>query len=291
MAMVPRLGSLRIIALPLVRPGANANALKLPIFYSYKIIAPPTIKKTVSPPGFFTRWMPEEGLGKWASHKANTTWTGFGMAPDGTLKKRAFVLGERLMDRLDFEESNLKTIDLSIAPPLKLKGSVEKETQVPLLYPPTALSGPQSLDHLKALVEERIPLHNRGLMLYIFFAILSAPLKLIRNNNPELPLLFLRLAVMVPLERQASKRAAQYIQGLIRSNRIVPAPLTDLNAVYGKPYSAKLTNDSTDVLSREELERAMRTLTMSPEESKDLLRAHEQVLVRVKKKRQEDSIT
>jgi hypothetical protein len=81
--------------------------------------------------------MPEEGLGKWASHKANQTWTGFGMEPDGTLKvqllrcgilqshaswqKRAFQLGERLMDRLDFEESNLKTIDLSIAPPL-LKG-------------------------------------------------------------------------------------------------------------------------------------------------------------------------
>lgn len=93
MAMVPRLGSMRIIALPLTRPGANTTVSKLPIFYSYKIIAPPPIKETVSPRGLFTRWMPEEGLGKWASHKANQTWTGFGMEPDGTLKVQLLRCG------------------------------------------------------------------------------------------------------------------------------------------------------------------------------------------------------
>ncbi|KAJ7887578.1 mitochondrial K+-H+ exchange-related-domain-containing protein, partial [Mycena olivaceomarginata] len=255
---------------------ANVTA-KIPVFYSYRIVAPPPIKKSVRSDGFFTRRLPEEGLGKWAAHKATTTWTNFGMAPEGTIKKRAFVLGERLMDQLDFEESNLKSIDLSIAPPLELKGS-GKDAQFPLLYPPTVLSGPQSLDHLKALVEERIPIHNRGLMLYIFFAILSAPLKLI-PIIPNFPFYF---CAWRSWSHWKAKRAAQYIQGLIHSNRILPVPLADLNAVYGNPISGTKSNDS-DVLPRGALDQAIRTLEMSLEESKDLLRAHEQVLLRVKK--------
>ncbi|KAJ7246600.1 mitochondrial K+-H+ exchange-related-domain-containing protein [Mycena haematopus] len=267
MAMVSRLGSIRIIALPL-RLGVNNVPSKLPVFYAYRIIAPPPIKKSLNDSrGFFTRWIPEEGLGKWASHKANTMWAGFGMAPERSIKKRAFQLGERLMDRLDFEESNLKTVDLSIVPPLKL----ETETQVPLLYPPTVLSGPQALDHLKALVAERIPIHNRGIMLYIFFAILSAPLKLI-PIIPNFPFYFCAWRTW---SHWKAKRAAQYIQALIHSNRIVPAPLQDLNVVY--PRTATTTSD---VLPRDALDRAMRALSMSPEESKDLLRAHEQVLLR-----------
>jgi hypothetical protein len=62
----------------------------------------------------------------------------------------------------------------------------------------------------------------------------------------------------------------------------VPVPLADLNAVYGNPISGTKSNDS-DVLPRDALDQAIRTLEMSLEESKDLLRAHEQVLLRVKK--------
>ncbi|KAJ6521112.1 mitochondrial K+-H+ exchange-related-domain-containing protein [Mycena capillaripes] len=249
-----------------------------------------------------TRWMPEEGLGKWASHKANQTWTGFGMAPDGTMKKRAFQLGERLMDRLDFEESDLKTIDLSIAPPLEPKDQTVEggnDMQVPLLYPATVFSGPQSLEHLKSLVTDRIPLHNRGLMMWIFvcsipvdkeldlmcffppfsqFAILSAPLKLI-PIIPNFPFYF---CAWRSWSHWKAKRAAEYIQGLIQSNRIVPAPLQELNAVYGSPVRTKLDGSASSILPRERLERAMRALTMTPEESKELLRAHEQVLSRLK---------
>ncbi|KAJ7118567.1 mitochondrial K+-H+ exchange-related-domain-containing protein [Mycena crocata] len=187
MAMVPRsLGSMRILALPLARPtnaSNNSSFRQLPIFYSYKITPPPLLHKTAPPRTILTRWLPDEGLGKWVSHKANRTWADFGLAEKGSLKLRAFQLGERLMDRLDFEESNLKTIDLSIAPPLKVDGKLVetgRDTQVPLLYPFTVLSGPQALDHLKALVDQRISIHSRGVGMWIFFAVLTAPLKLIR---------------------------------------------------------------------------------------------------------------
>jgi len=117
-------------------------------------------------------------------------------------------------------------------------------------------------------------------MLYIFFAILSAPLKLI-PIIPNFPFYF---CAWRSWSHWKAKRAAQYIQGLIHSNRIVPAPLAELNALYGNPAPRAKLNDSTsDVLTRKALERAMRSLTTSPEESKDLLRAHEQVLVRVQK--------
>ncbi|KAJ6515368.1 mitochondrial K+-H+ exchange-related-domain-containing protein [Mycena sanguinolenta] len=262
MAMIPRLSSMRIFALPLVRPGANVSS-KLPVFYAYRINAPPPIKKEPLPRGFFTRWLPEEGLGRWALYQANTTWAGFGAAPERSIKRRAFQLGERLMDQLDFEESNLKTVDLSIAP---------KNTQVPLLYPPSVLSGPQALDHLKALAAERIPTHNRGIMLYIFFAILSAPLKLI-PIIPNFPFYFCAWRTW---SHWKAKRAAEYIQALIHSNRIVPTPLRELEKfVY--PHMAG------EVLSRDALDRAMRVLGMSAEESKELLRAHEQVLLRAGK--------
>ncbi|KAJ7228181.1 mitochondrial K+-H+ exchange-related-domain-containing protein [Mycena pura] len=198
-------GAMRIVALPLLRP-ANATASKVPTFYSFRITPPPPKPKTITSRSLWMRWIPEEGLGKWTSHKASRTWADWGMAPTGTMRQRAFQLGERLMDRLDFEESNLKAIDLSIAPPLEVNGkTVEavKDGEVPLLYPPMMLSGPQSLDHLRALVQERIPMHTRGVFVWIFFAVLSAPLKLIRIHNTKFPLLFLCLEVLVAPERKA----------------------------------------------------------------------------------------
>ncbi|KAJ7755903.1 mitochondrial K+-H+ exchange-related-domain-containing protein [Mycena metata] len=277
MAMIPRyMGSMRITALPLIQPVPGASPTrKLQIFYSYKIIAPPPIKKASSQ-HVFTRWLPEDGLGKWASHKANQTWTGFGMAPAGTLKHRAFQLGERLMEGVDFEESNLKALDLSNAPPLISNGkNVETATnaQVPLEYPPSVLSGPQSLDHLKALVEERIPLHNRGLATWIFFAILSAPLKLI-PIIPNFPFYF---CAWRSWSHWKARRSAQYIQGLLQSNRIVPTAFPPLDCVY----DADLSDAKSAVVPREELELAARILILKPEETKELLRAHEQIVSRV----------
>ncbi|KAJ6486474.1 mitochondrial K+-H+ exchange-related-domain-containing protein [Mycena vitilis] len=257
---------MRIIALPLVRRG-GANA-KLPIFYSWKIISLPQ-KKNGPPPGFFSRW------GGWASLKANETWTGFGAAPDGTFKKRAFQLGERLMDRVEFEESNLKALYVPNAPPLEAKGKVVALDTIPLLYPPTILSGPQSLAQLKALAVERSPLHFKAALMWAFYAVLTAPLKLI-PIIPNFPFYFCAWRTWHHLR---AMRAARYLQGLVLSNRIVPTPLSELNEVY-----AKLEG----VISREALERAARELALTPEEHREVLRAHDQVLLRDQKGKKAD---
>ncbi|KAJ7223997.1 hypothetical protein C8J57DRAFT_233408 [Mycena rebaudengoi] len=120
MAMVPKpWGPMRIIALPLTQLNASrgsAAAGKMLTFYNYKIIPAVRPKKpSGAPRTFLTRWLPDEGVTTWASNK----WATFGTAEKGTMKLRAFQVGERLMDRLDFEESNLKTIDVSTAPSIR----------------------------------------------------------------------------------------------------------------------------------------------------------------------------
>ncbi|KAF7332556.1 hypothetical protein MKEN_00138300 [Mycena kentingensis (nom. inval.)] len=262
---------IRIFALPLTRSAA-ASKLPRPTFYAFRITPPPSKPKLVAPnPGIFARWLPEEGLGKWASHKANETWIGWGQAPTGSMKQRAFQTGERLMNQLEFEETNLKSLDLSIAPPLK-DLRVEKGDEIPLFYTPTMLSGPQSLENLKALVDQRIPVHSRGMYTWIFFAILSAPLKLI-PIIPNFPFYFCAWRTWSHLK---ARRAAQYLKSLIENNRIVPEPLHDLTAVYAAPGSDQLVN-------KEALARAVRALGMSIEEEKALFHAQEQVRVRLEK--------
>ncbi|KAJ7639398.1 mitochondrial K+-H+ exchange-related-domain-containing protein [Roridomyces roridus] len=243
---------MRIIALPL-RINASRS---VPTFYSFRITAPPP--RPPPPRTILTRWMPEEGFSKWAEK----TWAAFGTAEKGTLKQRAFTLGERLMDRLDFEESNLKTLDLSMAPPPLDARSI------PLLYPPKAISGPQSLDNLRTLVKDRIPVHQRGILTYVFFAILSAPLKLI-PIIPNFPFYFCAWRTW---SHWKAMRAARYIHGLLENNRIVPEPYKALDALY---EGATLTHET--------LEHAVRLLDMGVEEQKELSRAHEQVLARVDK--------
>ncbi|KAJ7098687.1 mitochondrial K+-H+ exchange-related-domain-containing protein [Mycena belliarum] len=271
MAMIPSSGPMRIVALPLVRP-SRAGSSKLPVFYSFKFARlkapPPTRSTAFLRRTFLARWLPEEGVVSWSLRTANRTWANFGTAEKGSLKLRAFQLGERLMDRLDFEESNLKTIDQDVAQIVQDAG-----LQVPLWYPPAALSGPQSLDNLRALVEERIPLHNRGMAMWIFLAVLSAPLKLI-PIIPNFPFYF---CAWRTFSHAKARRGAGYIQSMLQNNRIVPQPLLALNAVY----AAKRASD--DVLTRDALERAVRALNMAPEEAKELIRAQEQVVARLAK--------
>ncbi|CAK5262910.1 unnamed protein product [Mycena citricolor] len=267
MSLLPQAaGSMRIIAVPLARTVLPT----VPAFYSFRIISPPPVPKPAAAHGFLARRLPEEGLGRWASHKANTTWKSFGKAPDGTWKLRAFRLGERLMDRLDFEEVTLKTIDISIAP--KITGK-PKDVEVPLLYAPSVHSGPESLENLKSLAEQRIPIHRRGVATWIFLAILSAPLKLI-PIIPNLPFYF---CAWRSWSHFKAMRAARYLQDLIRVNAIVPRPYPALDGVY----APALSGPSATVFPTATLGKAMKVLSMEPEEAKELLRAHDQVLSRL----------
>lgn len=130
--MLKHPSTMRIIALPLTT--ARRAPIPGPLTY-YHFQTPP-------PPEDAKRG----GVVKWASKKASDLWAGFGKAKEGTWKVRARVVvffvalilkrvllsqlrtfryGERLIDRIDFEELALKTIDPSLGPKVtKLSQSV-----------------------------------------------------------------------------------------------------------------------------------------------------------------------
>jgi hypothetical protein len=84
MASLRNWGTLRIAALPLTRAPPIA-------YYNFKVIPPPAPPNPppTSPPSVFTRWLPEEGVVKWAAFKVDKTWTGFGKAQKGNWRVRA----------------------------------------------------------------------------------------------------------------------------------------------------------------------------------------------------------
>jgi hypothetical protein len=125
---------------------------------------------------------------------------------------KVYRAGERLVDRLEFEELALKSIDPSLGPSITNFGrknpviaeaekGVENEPQllkvcmlhrqlvrkppfmppqIPLLYPESIISSSTVLSDLRAYTEHRIPRHRRGFYLWMIIAPFTAPFMLIR---------------------------------------------------------------------------------------------------------------
>ena len=143
------------------------------------------------------------------------------------------------MDRMDFEELALKSIDLSRSPsitqfrssavsesnkepssvravPFRIhSNTLTRETKISLVYPPSVLPPSEALSELRAYAEHRIPKHRNGFYLWMLVTPLTAPLKLIRasysictvfihvigyfSNHTQSSIFLLRLAFMVAL--------------------------------------------------------------------------------------------
>ncbi|KAF7979991.1 hypothetical protein HWV62_43822 [Athelia sp. TMB] len=123
---------LRIIALPLTRPtrlstqtssSSSAGGASTPLtYYQFQLKAP--VAKAEVPESRL------KGYATWASNKAAETWAGWGKAPPGNWKFKVFNYGERLVDRIDFEELALHGVDPSLGPSLvhpDISGSRSKD--------------------------------------------------------------------------------------------------------------------------------------------------------------------
>ncbi|KAJ7069569.1 mitochondrial K+-H+ exchange-related-domain-containing protein [Mycena amicta] len=269
-------GTMRIAALPLTRGRPPIT------YYSFQIQRRPPPKD--APPPKQT-WLPQEGVVKWATLKVDSTWSSWGKAKSGSWRLRVFELGERFLDRLDFEESAFKCIDVKHAPPTKvpeeLTGAEREQAeaawaqiQIPLLYPPKVTSAQQAISDLQALVQQRIPVHNKGFWTYLLLAPLTAPFMII-PIIPNLPFFFCAWRAW---SHYQALRGARHIDGLLKTGKIVPQALTALDAVYEIPQST--SGEDRLIVARDSLGHAMRTLDMRVDETKDILRAYEQALNR-----------
>jgi len=191
-------------------------------------------------------WIPEEGIVKWATNKVADMWVGFGKEKSGW-KSRVYQVGERMMDRVEFEELALKNIDLSISPSLaQFRSSpISENNKVPLtmslVFPPSLISPSEVLSELRAHVEHRIPQHRNGFYLWMLIAPLTAPLKLI-PIIPNLPFFF---SVWRSWSHYRAYRSSQYLQSLLDYDLIVPEASEPLDEVY-KLYPPGTTSPSSD---------------------------------------------
>ena len=116
---------------------------------------------------------------------------------------RVFNYGERLIDRLDFEELALKSLDPSLGPRITSPRTVGKDvqqpqvylstfgdavmklihpaSQIPLIYPQHIITSP--LLNLQTLVDRRAPRHKRGAWFRLLVSPLTAPFMLIRMSS------------------------------------------------------------------------------------------------------------
>ncbi|KAI0771115.1 mitochondrial K+-H+ exchange-related-domain-containing protein [Trametes elegans] len=211
--------SMRIIALPLTPPARMGNGKTAEHLTYYHFVTPPDNLKTTS-------WS------KWVVAKASDLWAGFGKAPEGHWKRRSFLYGERLIDRLEFEELALKSLDPSLGPKLSnIVHHSEKEEAlpvVPLIYPPSACASP--LPHLQTLVEKRAPRHKKGFWFWLAVSPLTAPFALI-PIIPNFPFFF---CVWRSWSHYRAYKASQYLHAFLDKGAIVPETSAALDAIYAK---------------------------------------------------------
>ncbi|THH08889.1 hypothetical protein EW145_g2396 [Phellinidium pouzarii] len=104
---ITKIARMRIIALPLTSESSSLNGHHT--YYNFQ--TPPPVELNGKP-----------SLLKRATGKASELWAGFGKAPEGSWKYRTFKYGERVVDRIDFEELALKSMDPSLGPKITQPG-------------------------------------------------------------------------------------------------------------------------------------------------------------------------
>ncbi|KAE9393882.1 hypothetical protein BT96DRAFT_1022823 [Gymnopus androsaceus JB14] len=297
----------RIIALPITRPrNPKHNASKLLTYYQFQVHLPKSTKLKVDEPSQ-SRWKPQGGYIHWARTKALDTWANFGKAPEGNWKLKVFRTGERLVDRIDFEEHALKAVDPSMGPAIVnitgqgTQGNNEKrKVMIPLLYAPSIHNAEASLAQLRDLVQIREPRHRKGFWIWALLTPLTFPFKLI-PIIPNFPFFF---CVYRLWSHYRAYRASQYLAALIKHGHVVPAPSLELNAIYKQfglksvaaPPSEPLSQDSADskavtfspstaegvdmLLTLEAVPDIVSTFSLEETSASDMYRAFEQARVR-----------
>ncbi|TFK52229.1 hypothetical protein OE88DRAFT_1657365 [Heliocybe sulcata] len=288
-AVVKAARALRIVALPLTRrPISKADTSPL-IYYHFQ--TPPKDKTAVKPT-----------LLHRATDKIGSLWAGFGKAPEGNWRLKTFRYGERLMDRIEFEELALKGLDPSLGPKLPIPKSAEQAVEdekdgikIPLLYPPSYTNTP--LLQLQSLIVKRLPGHKRGMWTWLLVSPLTAPFALI-PIMPNLPFFF---CVWRAWHHWRAFKASQYLEALLERGSIVPEPSEELDQIYASnrpqdptsPYSSSKaasgteTNSTTEggdaagiLLSRDAVPSIMSRFDMPPAAAADIYRALAQADVR-----------
>ncbi|KAF4577091.1 hypothetical protein EYR36_005078 [Pleurotus pulmonarius] len=299
-SLIKAMQPIRIIALPLTRMpkaggAADTAALRQAlVYYHFQITKPRSAdagdeEKAGARPR--AAWSPQGGWPRWVTTKASNAWANLGKAKEGSWKVRVYQLGERFLDRIDFEELALKGIDPSFGPSIRhpdFRGHSQDDlknkppVKIPFLYPPSIQDASTTLSQLTTLVQHRGPNHKKGFLTWMFVVPLTAPFMII-PIIPNFPFFF---CVWRSWHHYKAYRASQYVQALLASGSIIPEPSKELDALYERyrvkeeapsppsPKSAKPTEPL--LISRDAVPPIIETFGLESDDSIDIYRAIQQ---------------
>ncbi|KIY44749.1 hypothetical protein FISHEDRAFT_67308 [Fistulina hepatica ATCC 64428] len=254
---------MRIIALPLTRPVRTRTTghlnPKILVYYHFEIArqrkqrehALDDSKLQKSTDDATSRsWAPRDGWGKWVGNKATWMWSGFGKAKEGSWQLWLYRFGERIVDRMDFEELALKGIDPSLGPSLTHPDILGKESThaepsqyISLVYPPSELTDATSITHLRSTLAHHIPRHRQGLLTWMLISPLTFPFTIV-PLIPNFPFFF---CVWRSWSHYRAYRASQYLNSLLDHGAIHPRADAALDAVY-RTHAPKINSNDPAVV-------------------------------------------
>lgn len=175
-------------------------------------------------------------------NKASAFWMDLGRTDQTSTfdwKRRTYVLGERLMDRIEYQEWALKGIDPAMGPHLIRGQGVEAEKplsdngvpkldHIPLLYPPSLLQPNPLLKNLKNLTDHRTPHHYRRFWYCVVGMPITIPFALV-PVIPNLPFFYL---VYRAYSHWKAYKSSQYLSNLIGQNRVQPTESKELDEIF-----------------------------------------------------------
>ncbi|KAJ1309642.1 hypothetical protein OPQ81_006409 [Rhizoctonia solani] len=189
---------------------------------------------------------------KRAQEKASRMWSNWGKAPGGW-KLKVHNFGEKVVDKIDFEELALASIDTSLGPKISQLGTHDSPgkklseqqakthtVSIPLIYPPSFMSSVDPLASLQQQLDVRLPLHRRKAWFWVGVIPLTAPFMLI-PVVPNLPFFF---CVWRAWTHWKAHKASAYLLELANNDAIHKFPSKDLDEVYSKA-SQSIPNPSS----------------------------------------------
>ncbi|PWN49828.1 hypothetical protein IE53DRAFT_374924 [Violaceomyces palustris] len=298
---------MRLIAVPLARARPGATPISTFIAQRSKRIKPSSTKLSSDGEGesqgkpvipFTTRML----------SKASNFWMDMGRADQkSTLdwKRRTYTLGEKLMDRIEYQEWALKGVDPALGPRLNTlsqkstdsdegkskPGEIDRrksrsDEKVSLLYPPSLLSPAPLLASLESLTSHRTPHHYRRLWLCVAGMPFTIPFALI-PVIPNLPFFYL---VFRAYSHWKAYKSSAYLAVLLQQKRIKPTPSPEIDSIFKADtnHSIQAENVKRDanqeseveaelILQKSQIEAMIKRLELQDWARTDLNRARMQV--------------
>ncbi|KAK8854641.1 hypothetical protein IAR55_003380 [Kwoniella newhampshirensis] len=176
--------------------------------------------------------------------KASDTWLKLGEKDKNSWTYWFYARGEKLMDKIEYEEWALKAVKEGEGVRISKEGQVLDRIEIPLLRPTLKEPLPPLLPKLHRLLLHRIPYHRKMMYRTIIASPLTWPFAII----PVIPNFPLFYVLWRAWSHYKAWRGAQYLETLLKSGLIVEKENEQLGEIYaakGKNEGANRAPDET----------------------------------------------